>query len=351
MRHFFNKHISIRTGIYILVLLLFNACSKSEDSTPKGGPMSQLIRPEHFPPAHYTFTNNPYSEKGFELGRSLFFDPILSVDSTISCASCHHQQYAFADMGAQYSLGVNNMRSTRNSPPVFNMAWNRSFMWDGGINHIEVMPFAPIINPLEMGEDLNRVILKLKNHHSYPQKFREVFGQDELTDQQLFWSLAQYMGNLVSANSRYDQYLKQEITLSEQEMKGLTLFKQHCATCHEEPLLTDQLYHNNGLDTIFHDTGRFRISMDSADLGAFKTPTLRNIALTSPYMHDGRFQTLEEVLDHYRSGILKSKSLAPQLKQYNSPGIPLSNTDAQDIISFLQTLTDHEFINDPLLVP
>ena len=345
--HFLNEHTSKRTGIYILVLLFFYACTKPNEEVASG-PMSALIRPDHFPPAHYTFTNNPYTEKGFELGKSLFFDPILSVDSTISCASCHHQRYAFSDMGKQYSTGVNGLHASRNSPPVFNMAWNRSFMWDGGVNHIEIMPFAPIINPAEMGEELNNVIRKLRDHPSYPEQFRKAFGQNELTDQQMFWALAQYMGNLVSASSRYDKYLKQEVTLNEQEMNGLILFEQHCATCHEMPLFTDQLFHNNGLDTIFNDVGRFRISMDSTDLGAFKTPTLRNIALTAPYMHDGRFQTLDDVLDHYRSGVLSSNSLSPQL---TAGGIPLTDQEAQDIISFLHTLTDHEFINDPLLVP
>lgn len=335
-----------------LTLLLFTmACNKPATNEQPPGSMAQLIRPEHFPPAHYTFDNNPYSEAGFELGRSLFFDPILSVDSTVSCASCHHQQYAFADPPFQFSKGIYGRLSTRNSPPVFNMAWNRSFMWDGGVNHIEVMPFAPIINPVEMGEDLGRVVDKLRAHLVYPTLFRQVFQQDELTDQQLFWALAQYMGNLVSANSRYDQFLKGETELTTREQRGLSIFRQHCATCHQEPLLTDGLYHNNGLDTLFTDAGRYRISQDSADMGAFKTPTLRNIALTAPYMHDGRFESLQAVVEHYRFGVQQSSSLAEALQQDTVVGIPLTDAEADDLLSFLHTLTDHDFITHPELSP
>jgi cytochrome c peroxidase len=336
----------LRASSILLVLILFSAsCKKDTAEKPLPNLLDKPIRPEHFPAAYYNFGNNTYSKKGFELGRKLFFDPILSVDSTISCASCHHQKDAFADGGKAFSMGINNQTSSRNSPPVFNMAWNRSFMWDGGINHIEIMPFAPIINPKEMGEDLNDVIEKLKNHSEYPGLFYNVFKQTSLSDQQMFWALAQYMANLVSANSRYDQYLKGKISFTEEEELGLLVFRQHCAACHQEPLFTDYLFHNNGIDALFNDKGRFTITQNPNDLGKFKTPTLRNIALTEPYMHDGRFADLEAVIHHYNTNIKPSYTLSPLLN-HSSGGIPMNNNEKQALIAFLKTLTDDDFISN-----
>ena len=335
-----------RTGSFLLVLFLFiTSCERENMDPDQGHFLSQPIRPDHFPPAHYVFGNNVYSKKGFELGRKLFFDPILSLDSTISCESCHHQKDAFADGGRAFSVGINGQTSDRNSPPVFNMAWNRSFMWDGGINHIEIMPFAPIIHPKEMGEDLTNVVRKLNAHGEYPSLFQRVFGQGPITDQQMFWALAQYLGNLVSANSRYDRHVQGELSLTSSEMAGLGVFRQHCASCHQEPLFTDQGFHNNGLDAVFIDEGRFRITQDPADLGTFKTPTLRNIALTAPYMHDGRFASLADVLEHYTQGIQASATLSSELQPHVG-GIFLSASEQLQLTDFLHALTDSDFVNN-----
>lgn len=341
-------NVRIASSCLLVVLAFLFSCTK--ENNENNSPLDKLIRPAHFPPAHYTHSSNPYSKAGFELGKKLFFDPILSRDSTISCASCHHQAHAFADRGVKFSTGIRGGISQRNSPAIFNMAWNTSFMWDGGINHIEIMPFAPLIHPLEMDDDLNNILLKLNRHSSYPKLFNEVFRKSKLDDQQLFWALAQYMGNLVSCNSRYDQYMLGKIALSHSELAGLEIFRKHCTSCHTEPLMTDYQFHNNGLDTQFKDVGRYRISQNSIDIGRFKTPSLRNIALTSPYMHDGRFSSLESVIHHYSHHILPSASLSNELSD-KVGGFQFTDLEKKNLIDFLHTLSDNEFINDKHLVP
>ena len=337
-----------RAGIFIFALsALFTSCSA--DKEVSNNSLAQLIRPEHFPAAHYTHSNNHYTREGFELGKRLFFDPILSRDSTISCASCHHQSHAFADRQKALSLGINGGVSTRNSPPIFNLAWNKSFMWDGGINHIEIMPFAPIINPKEMDDNLNNIIRKLNHHPKYLTLFQTVFRKPKIDDQQLFWALAQYMSNLVSANSRYDKFIHGKEHFTTSETKGLKLFRQHCESCHREPLMTDNGFHNNGLDDQFKDQGRYLISQNELDLGRFKTPSLRNIALTAPYMHDGRIENLSEVIEHYSSKIKSSASLSSPLDQ-NVGGFQFNEEEKKALVDFLHTLTDQEFVKNKALV-
>lgn len=331
------------------ILLLLSGCRRDVDLTaPAVHPLDHPVRPAHFPPPHYDLGTVGYSRAGFQLGRRLFHDPLLSLDNSISCASCHRQEAAFSDADRAFSLGVNDHMGLRNSPPVFNMAWSRNFMWDGGITHIEVMPFAPIIDPLEMAEDLNNVVRKLREHPEYPTVFREVFGRSPVDDQQLFLALAQYMGNLVSASSRYDAHVARDRALSPAEDRGLALFRRHCSTCHQEPLFTDGGFHNNGLDAEHADPGRYRVTLDPADVGRFKTPSLRNIAYTAPYMHDGRLATLEAVLDHYSEGIVDSPTLDPGLRPFLG-GMALASQEKADLVAFLHALSDLAFVTDPHL--
>jgi cytochrome c peroxidase len=340
-----------QAGILLLsaAIILLAACSKKTSDVPPAT-TEAWVRPAHFPEPVYQLGDNVYSKAGFELGRKLFFDPMLSRDGTISCASCHRQKDAFADGGAAFSLGIDNGISGRNSPVVFNMAWNKSFMWDGGVNHIEVMPLAPLTNPAEMDESLVNIVRKLNNHPEYPTLFNNVFNRDTVDDQQLFWALAQYMSGLISANAKYDQYINGTTSLTADEQEGLILFRQHCASCHSEPLFTDYSYQNNGIDKVFADSGRYRITRDPVDLGKFKVPTLRNVALSGPYMHDGRFKTLDQVLAHYAGGVQHSATLSPLLQKDGQPGLGLSSSEQQKIISFLHTLTDEEFIRNSYLV-
>ncbi len=335
----------ILTGIALMVLLLQGCRDYINDTIPEA---YQLIRPDYFPNPIYNFGNNVYSKDGFELGRKLFYDPILSIDGTISCGSCHKQSFAFADAGLALSFGVEGRTSTRNSPPMFNLAWNPSFMWDGGVNHLEIMPLAPITNHVEMADTLPNILAKLRQHSEYPQLFREAFGKEQIDDQQLFWALAQFMANMVSADSKYDSFRLGKVSFSSAESAGYQLFQSHCQSCHTEPLFTNFSFQNNGLDSVFIDEGRYGITLDNADKGKFKVPSLRNVELTAPYMHDGRFSTLEEILEHYSNGIRASETLAEQL---SSNGFYLSNSDKINIITFLKTLTDYKFIEKEIYNP
>lgn len=301
--------------------------------------------PEHFPQPVYTFQNNSQTRLRFELGRDLFYDPILSLDNTISCASCHSQTHAFADHNNAFSSGVGGAQGVRNSPSISNLAWYPAFMWDGGVNHLEVFSVAPITNPLEMKESVSNVLLKLNASEKYKKKFKEAYGSVAITDQRMLQALSQYMAMVISADSKYDQFRLGKIKLSEDELAGLNLFRDKCASCHKEPLFSDFSFRNNGLDETFADPGRSGITQDPADEGKFKVPSLRNVELTYPYMHDGRYFTLNQVLEHYSTGIKTSGTLDPSL----SSGISMTATEKQQIIRFLKTLTDYTLMADPLL--
>ncbi len=336
----------MRKQSYILLvagLMSISACKADKDiSTPTVN--NTLERPAHFPPAQYTHDKNTYSQAGFELGRKLFFDPLLSANNTISCTGCHKQNEAFADAGNALSKGIYGKTGSRNTPAIFNMAWNTSFMWDGGVNHIEVMPLSPLTNKVEMAETISNIIYKLNRHKEYPTLFKNVFHRDSIDDQQMFWALAQYMSNLVSASSRYDDVYTGKGSFTPDEQAGYNLFKQNCSACHAEPLLTDYSFRNNGLDYQFADSGRYRITRNEKDWGAFKVPTLRNVAVTAPYMHDGRYNTLEQVLRHYADSIIQTPSLSPLLIKNGIPGLHLTTDEQRKIIAFLQTLTDNTFL-------
>lgn len=303
--------------------------------------------PDHFPPPVYPGddTRNPLTREGFELGRALFYDPVLSVDSTISCASCHAQPEAFSDQGEAFSTGVYGLTGSRNTPALSNLAWYPSFMTDGGINHLEVMPIAPLTTGNEMGSTLFGIVDKLNNSAHYSRAFHLVFGEERVTSQQLLFALAQFQSMMISADSKYDRYLAGEEWFTETEERGYDLFRLHCSSCHAEPLMTDFSFANTGLDMVSEDPGRQRVTQDPADSGAFKVPNLRNVVFTSPYMHDGRFQSLEEVLNHYSEGVLPSGRLDPRM----TGALMLSEEEKRSIIRFLETLTDVSYLANPEL--
>lgn len=328
--------------IALASLTMLVSCRKTGKTEPvKWG----LKVPAHFPEPVYKFENNQQFQARFELGRDLFYDPILSLDNTISCASCHSQTHAFADHNGAFSSGVGGTLGTRNSPSISNLAWYPSFMWDGGVNHIEVFSIAPITNPLEMKETIANVLVKLNAQESYRKKFRKAYNATTITDQKLFQALSQYMAMIVSANSKYDKFREGKTSLSAGEQEGLALFQAKCASCHTEPLFTDFTFRNNGLDATFTDLGRGHITQNPNDNGKFKVPSLRNVELTYPYMHDGRFFTLSQVMDHYSSGIQDSPTRDASL----ADGIPMTASEKQKIILFLKTLTDYALMADPLL--
>lgn len=295
-----------------------------------------------FPTPVYDVNQHDFSYSKFNLGRTLFYDPILSVDSTISCGSCHEQVHAFAGHGGALSEGVFGQFGTRNSPSITNNAWIPKFMWDGGINHIEVMPIAPITNPVEMHETLENVLVKLKRSTKYQSLFKKAFGNESITDQQMLKALSSFMAMIVSDQSKYDKVMRGESSFSSAEQTGFNLFNQKCASCHTGALFTDFEYRNNGLDQTFSDIGRGLITQNPQDYGKFKTPSLRNIELTYPYMHDGRFYNLSQVIDHYSAGVQQSTTLDPSLQN----GIPLTSTEKTALIAFLKTLTDYELLTN-----
>lgn len=306
----------------------------------------KFIVPAKWPKPVYNFSKNPLTTDGFKLGRKLFFDPVLSRDSSTSCSSCHLQFSGFTHVDHGLSHGINGLKGTRNSSSIFNMAWSTSFMWDGGVNNLEVQPVNPITNPVEMDNTLANVVKKLNASHYYRKKFYAAFKDSMITGQRVLKAISQFILMLESYNSKYDKVTRKEpgVEFTAQEKAGYNLFRKNCASCHSEPLFTNNSFQNNGLpvDKELNDGGRIRITRFLADSLKFKVPSLRNVAVSYPYMHDGRFKKLEQVLDHYTSGISKSETLAAQLKT----GIQLSSSEKQELLAFLNTLTDKEFLFD-----
>jgi len=298
--------------------------------------------------------DNPLTEEGIALGKKLFFDPILSNDETISCASCHKPENAFSDV-TSFSKGVNSLEGARNTMPLFNLAWNFSelFAWDGKEFGLEAQAFEPVSSAIEMHSNWKEVAEKLQNHQEYPVLFEQAFGISAIDSTLVVKALAQFERTLISANSRFDKYLQGELSLTESELNGLSVFlredKGDCFHCHGNqnmPLWTDNKFHNNGLDSVFTDVGLAAVTGDPNDEGKFKTPSLRNLAFTAPYMHDGRFETLDEVINHYSEGLQYSKTIDPLMKQVQEGGVMLSEQDKADLKAFLLTLSDYDFINN-----
>jgi cytochrome c peroxidase len=290
----------------------------------------------------YDFSKNPLSKAKIHLGKVLFYDPALSADNTISCASCHSSFSAFAHTDHDLSHGIYDSIGIRNAPALMNLAWQDKFMWDGTIHNLDMQALAPITHPAEMGSSIDIVVCKLNSKQMYQKLFTEAYGSPEATGEKTLKALSQFMLTLISAQSKYDKVMHGQDTFSAQQANGYRLFKIHCATCHKEPLFTTHQFANNGLpiDATLRDRGRAKITGDAIDEITFKIPTLRNIEYTYPYMHDGRFKKLSQVLNHYTIGIQYSATLAPELQKR----IILSSNEKVDIISFLLTLSDKSFV-------
>lgn len=330
-------------GFVYITLILLAVGTISFAFVAKYSQEITLSYPVSWPKPVFDFKENPLTEEGFLLGRKLFYDPKLSLDSTISCASCHLQFTAFTHVDHAVSHGIDGKIGTRNSPVLINLAWNSNFHWDGGVTNLTLQAINPIEHPLEMGFSLKGVLERLNSDSQYRAAFMHVYGDSIITTKKLLGALAQYTVSLVSANSKYDQVKNGTAEFTTQEKKGYDLFKSNCVACHKEPLFAIQSFESNGLpiDTNYNDLGRYRITQNPKDSLKFKVPTLRNIQFSHPYMHDGRFKKLSEVLDHYATKIdVKSTTLSPALKHK----MKLSSNDQKDIIAFLYTLTDKEFL-------
>ena len=344
--------------VFMVSLGLTSCSEKSIESyvnTPTPSPLQipqlfqDLILDPVIPP------NNPQTEEGVLLGKKLFFDPILSDDGSLACAGCHNATNAFTDT-TRFSDGIDGLFGNRNAMPLFNLAWNydNTFFWDGRDLGLENQVFEPITNPLEMHSTWEAVAEKLQAHPEYPELFNAAFGSQTIDSVLVSKAIAQFERTLISANSKFDKFLLGTANLTPEESNGFTVFmdesKGDCFHCHgsdNNPLWTDNKFHNNGLDSTFSDLGLGNVTGDPADNGKFKTPSLRNLAFTAPYMHDGRFETIEEVINHYSEGLQNSTTIDPLMKKVDQGGVQLSLQEKADLKAFLLSLSDTDFINNP----
>ncbi len=337
--------ISILILCVISISVLIGSCKKELPHTSLTK-LEQEI-PESFPDPVYTFTDNPLTKEGFELGRKLFYDGRLSIDNEHPCSSCHQQIAGFGTFEHDRSHGVNDNHTLRNAPVLFNLSWNTSFHWDGEFSTLLEEAMHPIHGSSEMGETFNGVISKLEADPEYRELFKKVFRYPVIRPEYILKALAQFTGSLVSVNSKYDRYKKGLESFFPNEESGYLLYKANCATCHPEPLFTDHRYRNIGLpvDNFLNDYGRMRVTGRSEDSLKFKVPTLRNVYISSNYMHDGRFGTLMQCINHYRLNVQPGPTLDPLVAN----GITLTDAQANDLVAFLRTLTDSTFITNPAL--
>lgn len=330
------------------ILLLITAAIAAITSNKPPTPFPLPI-PNGWPTPVYDFKANPLTREGFALGKKLFYDTRLSRDSTISCASCHQQFAAFATFEHPLSHGSNNTLTTRNAPALQNLAWQREYMWDGGIGHLDLQPLAPLTAPNEMGERLDDVIYNLRHDTAYKRMFKAAFGDTLINKTRMTKALSQFLVMLISADSKYDRVMRGKDSFNLPQKLGYALFRQKCAVCHKEPFFTDLSYRNIGMpvDNTLNDYGRMRITGDKRDSLKFRVPSLRNVAVTYPYGHDGRFFTLLNVFDHYRKNMI----LSPLTDSVLQHRLPLSNFEIGQITAFLYTLTDTAFMKNPLFAP
>lgn len=348
--------------IVLSLVTIFSGC-KPEDETSISGPKPYEINyPILYGKPNFIASDNPLTEEGVDLGRHLFYDRMLSLDYSKSCSSCHQQAFGFSDP-LKLSGGINAQLTERHSMAIANVSWQNAFFWDGRVQTLEEQALLPIQNPVEMGMNLDSLIARLKASQLYRNKFANAFPNEEISKSTLAKAIAQFEHSLISANSRYDQYKLGMIDATDQEKRGERLFFTHpepgaslrggnCGDCHAGTLTFANNFSNNGLDAVFSDSGRADFTKMNQDVGKFKIPSLRNVALTAPYMHDGRFSSLEEVLDHYNEHVEQSSTLDPLMEASNNnpplhTSLGLTDQEKADIIEFLKMLTDQSFVTDP----
>lgn len=329
---------SVLTGSFLL-----DSCHKSKFS--RASTPINFVVPPGFPPPTYSFASNPLTEQGFLLGRKLFYDGRLSLDGNFPCSSCHQPIAAFTTFEHDRSHGYNHSHTLRNAPGVFNLAWYPVFRQDGSTQNLETIYQDHITSPTEMAETLPGVINKIKGDTAYKRMFTEAFGSDEVTADRMFKAITQFLINMVSANSKYDQVKRGAATFTFEEQSGYATFQAKCASCHSGELFTDFGFHNIGLpvDAALNDYGLMRVTHNPADSLKFRTPSLRNVAFTSYYMHDGRFTLTRDVLKHFNTGIVQSPTLDPLLTN----GLPLTADEQNNLVAFMRTLSDSSFLNNP----
>lgn len=335
-------------GVYAASTFETSAPLIAPDATPYRLTISKFFPRPDLP------RDNPLSVEGVSLGSQLFLDRRLSADNTESCASCHHPREGFSEH-RRFSRGIDGDNGTRNAMPLENLAWKREFFWDGRAASLREQVLQPIQNPIEMHESLEYLVRKLRLDSDYPRLFANAFGSREINSDRVARALEQFLLVQVSFDSKFDHVLAGQEKLTPEEQRGFELFNTEydpyhgqygadCFHCHGGPLFQSQSFANNGLDTEFKDPGRYAVTKREGDRGKFAVPSLRNVAVTGPYMHDGRFQTLEEAVEHYCTGMKRSATLDPNLAKHPDGGVPLSAADKHALVAFLKTLTDERFL-------
>jgi len=347
---------------FIFSLLLLFSCKKDKPEvvytpTPVELKIPEIFKDKILPPV--IPEDNPMTKEGIALGNKLFHDPILSEDHTLACASCHRQSSGFTN-NQRFAKGVVKKEVKRNTIPLFNTAWNfyEEYTWDGHANSIEIVAEHTITDPLEMHNTWEAAIEDLNADSEYPELFEKAFGAKEITKELASKAIAQFIRTINSGNSKFDKYLLGKAELTYDERMGYQIFeaeeKGDCFHCHgsiENPLWTDSRFHNNGMDSVFEDYGLEYVTGLKSDRGKFKTPTLRNLKYTAPYMHDGRYATLDEVIDHYSEGLVFSPSIDPLMKSAYKGGVHLTEKEKKQLKAFLLSLSDEELINNPEYEP
>jgi len=356
----FRKYIR---GCYLTCLFVsfFLFCGLISSSQKIETQPYELKYPANFGGRFTIPDDNPTTKEGVYLGQLLFYETKLSANNKLSCANCHQQNMAFTD-GKALNEGVDKSLTDRSSMSLANLLWVRNFFWDGRSPSLEEQAVFPLTNEHEMGQSLNASVAKLRTTVLYPPLFQKAFGTDIISENLMIKAIAQFERTLISADSNYDKFLAGTYNPTAQEERGMALFMNapnpekmirgaNCEHCHGGPKTFKELFHNNGLDSAATDPGREKFTNQSSDRGRFRVPTLRNIALTAPYMHDGRFSSLEEVLDHYNEHIQQSPTLSSFLVNVSNKSggkkLLLTKSEKMDIISFLHMLTDSAFINNP----
>lgn len=349
----------MKSKYVILIITLFaflTNCRKENKKDSSGGyaynPKEYVfVKPIGFPDMPIP-ADNPMTYEGIELGKKLFFDKKLSGDNSISCASCHLPENSFTDPN-QFSKGVDGALGDRQSMVLHNLAWSPTLFWDGRSSSLEEQALKPVTNPIEMHETWKNASAEIKQDIIYRSDFKRAFGNETIDSTTITKAIAQFIRSLVSSNSKFDMWTRGEITLTPEELNGFDIFRDldrgDCIHCHaENGLFTDFSFHNNGMDLVFNDLGLGAVTGKSTDEGKFKVPSLRNLAFSAPYMHDGRFKTLDEVIDFYSEGVNPdSPNISPLMEHKDQGGALLTAQEKSDLKAFLLTLSDYDFINNP----
>lgn len=363
------RHLSRWTPLLAVFALMGSCREEDGPDTPApdgggGGATTPYVLeiPANFPDMPIP-VDNPMTEEGVRLGRYLFYEERLSGDNTMSCASCHSPAAAFSDSPERFSTGIDGVQGHRNAMALINLGWDEHFFWDGRANTLEEQILFPVRDPIEMHENWPDVASELQNDPAYVALFDDAFGSNAIDSLKAAKAIAQFLRTMISANSKFDRFMQGEEQLTIDEQLGFALtnleggdpalglggqWGADCFHCHSHVggRFTDSHMRNNGLDANFTDPGLGGVTGQPQDMAKFKTPTLRNVALSAPYMHDGRFNTLEEVIEHYNSGGHASPTIDPNMK-YTQGGLSLTPEKKAQLIAYLRTLTDTEFVNDP----